>query len=73
MTRQEATARALAAKKAKGLSFEEIAKAIGRHQVWTTAALMGQASMSAEEAMAAVKLLGLEPVWTAWSCSRISH
>ena len=61
MTRQEATARVLAAKKAKGLSFEEIAKAIGRHQVWTTAALMGQASMSAEEAMATVKLLGLEP------------
>ena len=61
MTRQEATVRVLAAKKAKGLSFEEIAKAIGRHQVWTTAALMGQASMSAEEAMATVKLLGLEP------------
>lgn len=60
VTRQEATARILAAKKAKGLTFEEIAKAVGKHPVWTTAALMGQASMSGEEAAAAVKMLGLD-------------
>lgn len=61
MTRQEATTRILAAKKTKGLTFEKIAEAAGRHKVWTAAALMGQASMSAEEAATVVKLLGLEP------------
>jgi cyanate lyase len=61
ITRKEATAQILAAKKAKGLTFAEIAKAIGRHQVWVTAALLGQASMSVDEAKAAIKILGLEP------------
>lgn len=59
MTRDEATAGILAAKQAKGLTWEEIARAVGRHPVWTTAALLGQHSMSAEEAQKAVKVLGL--------------
>ena len=46
MTRAEATHRILAAKKQKGLTFEAIAAAVGRHKVWTTAALSGQATMS---------------------------
>ncbi len=61
ITRAEATEQILAAKKAKGLTFEAIAKAVGRHKVWVTAALMGQAPMSAEEANAAAQVLGLEP------------
>ena len=61
ITREEATAHILAAKEAKGLTFEQIAKAVGRHKVWVTAALMGQASMSAEEADRATKALGLGP------------
>ena len=62
MTRTEATARILAAKQQKkGLTFAAIAKAVGRHQVWVTAALLGQATMSAEEARKAVEVLGLEP------------
>src|SRR5881628_2472653 len=48
--REEATAQILAAKKQRGLTFEEIAKAVGRHKVWVTAVLMGQATMSKEEA-----------------------
>jgi cyanate lyase len=59
MDRSEATEKILAAKKAKGLSFEAIAKAVGRHKVWTAAALHGQATMSAEEARKAVEVLGL--------------
>jgi cyanate lyase len=59
LTREEATELILAAKQAKGLAFEAIARAVGRHKVWVTAALLGQATMSAEEAGAAVKLLGL--------------
>jgi cyanate lyase len=61
LTRQEATSQILAAKKAKGLTFEEIATAVGRDKVWATAALLGQASMAADEAMAAVQALGLGP------------
>ena len=59
--RTEATEQILAAKQAKGLTFEAIAKAVGRHTVWVTAALMGQATMSAEEAHATVQVLGLGP------------
>lgn len=59
MNRAEATEKILAAKKAKNLTFEAIAKAVGRHKVWTTSALLGQSTMSAEEAKKATELLGL--------------
>ena len=59
MTRDDATEKILTAKKAKGLTFEAIAKAVGRHKVWTTAALLGQATMAADEASKTVELLGL--------------
>lgn len=59
ITREEATAQIIAAKKQKGLTFEEIANAVGRHKVWVTAALMGQATMSKDEAEKAVSILGL--------------
>jgi cyanate lyase len=61
MTRDEATALILEAKRRKGLRFEAVAKAVGRHKVWTAAALHGQATMSAEEAKKAVEALGLGP------------
>jgi cyanate lyase len=61
MTRDEATARILEAKRQKGLTFEGIAKWVGRHKVWVASALLGQATMSAEEAHKAVSMLGLGP------------
>ena len=61
MTRAEATERILAAKKAKGLTFEAIARAVGKHKVWVTSALLGQSTMTAEQAHRVVSLLGLEP------------
>ncbi|HET7480105.1 MAG TPA: cyanase [Rubrobacteraceae bacterium] len=61
MNREEATQLILEAKREKSLTFEAIAKKVGRHKVWTTAALMGQHPMSAGEADAVVSLLGLEP------------
>src|SRR4051794_39157149 len=61
MQRNEATEAILAAKQAKGLTFEAIARAVGRHKVWVTAALLGQATMSGEEAHKAVSVLGLGP------------
>jgi cyanate lyase len=59
MTRDEATNLILEAKRAKGVTFAAIAEAVKRHPVWTTAALLGQASMSKSEADAAVEYLGL--------------
>jgi cyanate lyase len=61
MNRAEATERILAAKKAKGLTFEAIARAVGKHKVWVTSALLGQSTMTAEQAHRVVSLLGLEP------------
>jgi cyanate lyase len=61
MTRAEATEQILDAKLKKGLTFEAIAKAVGRHKVWVASALLGQSTMSAEEAHKAVGVLGLGP------------
>jgi cyanate lyase len=59
VTREDATEIILEAKHQKGLTFEQIAAVVGRHKVWVTAALLGQATMSREEAEAAVAILGL--------------
>ena len=61
MTRSEATERILSARQEKGLTYTELAMKVGRHPVWVTAALLGQATMSAEEAGKAVSALGLGP------------
>lgn len=61
MKRSEATEAILAAKQEKKLTYAAIAKAVGRHPVWVTSALLGQATMSAEEAQKAVTILGLGP------------
>jgi cyanate lyase len=61
MNREDATEKILAAKLARGLTFEQIAKAVGRHKVWVTSALLGQNTMSAEEARKATEVLGLGP------------
>ena len=59
MNRDECTQAALAAKKAKGLTWQQIADAVGRHVIWTTAALLGQATMDEPEAVKAAEVLGL--------------
>jgi cyanate lyase len=50
MERTECTQRILDAKAGKGLTFAEIGGKIGRSEVWTTAAIFGQAQMDASEA-----------------------
>ncbi len=59
MIRAGATEILLQAKAKKGVTYEQIAIAVGRHQVWVTAAIMGQMKMSAEEATALVDYLGV--------------
>jgi cyanate lyase len=60
MIRDEATEQILEAKKKKGLTFDAISQKVGKHKVWTTAALFGQHPMSAEEAETVVDLLALD-------------
>jgi cyanate lyase len=59
MDRKTCTTMILEAKKAKGLSLQEIADKLGHHVVWTTAAIMGQATMDATEAQCLTSLLDL--------------
>jgi cyanate lyase len=59
--REEATEQILEAKREKGLTFAAIAEKVGRHKVWTAAALLGQHPMDEREAEAVVDLLGLDP------------
>src|SRR3954454_25180581 len=61
MTRAECTEAVLAARQAKGISWQSIADALGRHVVWTTAALLGHVTMDEAEAANAAELLGLGP------------
>ena len=58
ITRPEATAKILGAKQKLKLSWEQIAKGVGRHKIWTTATLLGQHPMSAEEEESVIKILG---------------
>jgi cyanate lyase len=61
MNREEATQKILEAKSERGITFEAIAHEVGQHKEWTTAALLGQATMSAKEAERTVTILGLGP------------
>ena len=60
MHREEATDLILEAKKEKDLTFEAISNKVGRHKVWTTAALMGQHPMPADVAETVADLLDLD-------------
>jgi cyanate lyase len=59
MTKQEAAAAVLAAKVQLGLTWAQIAEAVGRPVAWSTSALLGQHPMSDQEASAAAELLEL--------------
>ena len=61
MDRKQCTQAILQAKGQRGISFAEIASKVGRSEVWTTAAIYGQAQMNADEAGALVELLDLGP------------
>ncbi len=62
MDREECTEMILDAKQRTGITFQELADQVGRHVVWTTAAIMGQATMDAGEADALVAALDFDPL-----------
>jgi cyanate lyase len=57
----EITSALLAAKKAKGLTFADLEKIVGRDEVWISAVFYRQASASEDEASKIISALGLEP------------
>ncbi|CAA9414755.1 MAG: Cyanate hydratase, partial [uncultured Quadrisphaera sp.] len=60
LPRSEAADLVVAARVRRGLSWAQVAAEVGAPVVWTTAALLGQHPMSAEQAAAACALLGLD-------------
>ena len=60
MTREELTEQIVVARLGKGLTWQELADAIDRPVVWTTAALLGQHPIPPEQAKILVGLLGLD-------------
>lgn len=61
VSREAATEEVVAAKAQAGLSFEEIGAKVGRHELWIATALLGQATLAADEAAKVADLLGLTP------------
>ncbi len=59
MNKTEMTAMILAAKEAKGKSWEEIAAGVGMSPVWTTSACLGMNSMPEQYATALCEVLDL--------------
>jgi cyanate lyase len=59
MKRTDVTEVVVRHKRMKGLTWQQIADAVGQSKEWTTAALLGQMTLNAEQAAAAGKLLDL--------------
>lgn len=60
MNRNDVTDMIRAAKRQKKLTWAAIAKKVGQSKEWTTAALLGQMTLTAKQAETVGKLLGLE-------------
>lgn len=59
MTKQEAAEAVREAKARLGLTWAQLAEAVGEPVAWTVSALLGQQPMSPEQAVAAAQALGL--------------
>ncbi|MGH8750553.1 MAG: cyanase [Burkholderiales bacterium] len=59
MTRMDVTEKIISVKIKKGLKWADIARKIGHSKEWTTAALLGQMTLTEEQAQTAGKLFGL--------------
>lgn len=59
ISRAELTEKIVHTKTLSGVKWADIAKAVGQSKEWTTAALMGQISLTNEQALAAGNALGL--------------
>ncbi|WP_226667890.1 cyanase [Microbulbifer aggregans] len=64
--RQQVTERILVAKVAKGLKWVQVADAIGQSKEWTTAACLGQMTLSKPQAQIVGELFDLSDEAIAW-------
>lgn len=62
MNRHDVTEQIVVARLARGLSWQELADAVGRPVMWTTSALLGQHPIPAELGTILVDMLGLDRV-----------
>lgn len=60
MNRNEITEQIVVARLSKGLSWQQLADAIGRPLLWTTSALLGQHPIPADQGKVVVGMLGLD-------------
>jgi cyanate lyase len=60
MTRDEITEQIVAARLAKGLTWQQLADAVDRPVVWTTSALLGQHPIPSELGRKLAEMLGLD-------------
>jgi cyanate lyase len=60
LTREEAVRLMRSARLDRKVTIAQVAETIGRHPVWTAAALHGQASLSADETAKLAGVLGME-------------
>jgi cyanate lyase len=61
LTRHEITEQIVNARLQKGLTWQQLADAIDKPVVWTTAALLGQQPIPAELGKVLVEMLGIDP------------
>ena len=59
ITRAELTEKIVAHKIMRGVKWADVAQSVGQSKEWTTAALMGQISLTRDQAVAAGNALGL--------------
>ena len=66
MNRNDVTEKIIAAKVSRGLTWEEIARRVGRSKEWTTAACLGQMCFDEEQARLTGDLFGLTDEEQKW-------
>ncbi len=59
LTRLQAASLAVAAKRAAGITWAQVAQALDRSLVWSTSAVLGQQTLTAEQAATVCRLLDL--------------
>ncbi|MDQ3503470.1 MAG: cyanase [Actinomycetota bacterium] len=59
LTRLQAATLAVAAKRAAGITWAQVAQALDRSLVWSTSAVLGQQTLTAEQAATVCRLLDL--------------
>ncbi|KHN89003.1 Cyanate hydratase, partial [Toxocara canis] len=65
-SREELTNKIMIAKVEKGLTWAQVANAVGQSKEWTTAACLGQMQMTKEQAEIVGKLFDLSEEGIAW-------